>query len=243
MAICPQGAIIHPDFPTGYISPVKEKLIPTFDQILELLRTRRSIRAFADRPVEKDTIEKVIEGARFAPSANNLQTTEFVVVQDRKVIDKVTELTLRYLTKTTRRLRNPLLRRLFILVARDKSVSRRLRDFNAVIEAAKKGDDLILHNAPVLLVFHGEKDVGGSDVNASLALQNATLVIHGLGLGCFYAGYMVAASKRDGSIRRLLGIPGGHEIFGCLAVGYPRVKFSNWVERRPPRIKWLWSLS
>jgi nitroreductase len=47
-----------------------------------VLKTRRSIRAFADRPVPEAALHRVLEAARLAPSACNYQPWRFVVVKD-----------------------------------------------------------------------------------------------------------------------------------------------------------------
>lgn len=47
------------------------------------IRQRRSIRKYLDRDVPKETIEALIEMARWAPSAGNYQSRDFVVVRDR----------------------------------------------------------------------------------------------------------------------------------------------------------------
>ena len=70
-------------------------------------------------------------------------------------------------------------------------------------------------------------------------LINALLVIHGLGLGGFYAGYVTAACQKETSIPKLLNIPKDHRICGCLAIGYPKLIYENWIERKPPQIKWM----
>ncbi len=49
---------------------------------LKLAAARRSIRAFQDRPVERETLELCLEAARLAPSACNAQPWKFVVVDD-----------------------------------------------------------------------------------------------------------------------------------------------------------------
>ncbi|MBI3991044.1 MAG: nitroreductase family protein [Candidatus Omnitrophica bacterium] len=51
---------------------------------LEALASRRSVRAYEDKPVSKQDIEKIIDAARFAPTANNVQPWEFVVITDKK---------------------------------------------------------------------------------------------------------------------------------------------------------------
>lgn len=50
--------------------------------VYEAIRTRKSVRAWADRDVEEDVLERVLEAGRLAPSAKNLQEWRFVVVRD-----------------------------------------------------------------------------------------------------------------------------------------------------------------
>jgi len=56
---------------------------------LELLRFRRSIRVFQNRSIAQGDLEKLLDCARFAPTARNVQPWEFVVVTDKL---KLTEL-------------------------------------------------------------------------------------------------------------------------------------------------------
>lgn len=49
----------------------------------ELLRTRRSIRLFQDKGIPKEVLEQIVDCARFAPTARNVQPWEFVLVVDK----------------------------------------------------------------------------------------------------------------------------------------------------------------
>jgi len=51
-------------------------------QIPEMIRERRSIRAFSKRDISEDDGELLVEAACWAPSAGNRQTWEFVIVRD-----------------------------------------------------------------------------------------------------------------------------------------------------------------
>jgi nitroreductase len=53
--------------------------------VLEAIKGRRSIRAFTNQPVEQRLVETLIDAARHAPSAGNIQPWEFVVVKNRSV--------------------------------------------------------------------------------------------------------------------------------------------------------------
>ncbi len=51
-------------------------------EFTDVIKTRRSIRNYSDRPVDDATLQRVLDAARLAPSANNTQPWHFVVVQD-----------------------------------------------------------------------------------------------------------------------------------------------------------------
>jgi nitroreductase len=55
----------------------------------EVVKTRRSIRAFQKKPVEEEKIRRIIEVINLAPSAGDLQAYEVVVVKDPMLRDKL----------------------------------------------------------------------------------------------------------------------------------------------------------
>jgi nitroreductase len=58
-----------------------------------LVRNRQSDRAYLNRPVEKDKLERIIEAARLAPSACNAQPWKFIVVDEPELKNKVADTT------------------------------------------------------------------------------------------------------------------------------------------------------
>jgi nitroreductase len=60
---------------------------------LQALTTRRSVRVYRADPVPRDLIEQILEAARHAATANNLQPWEFVVVTDRAARQRLTAAT------------------------------------------------------------------------------------------------------------------------------------------------------
>jgi len=57
--------------------------------LLDLLKHRKSVRDFLDRPVEREKIMMCLEAARLAPSACNSQPWKFIVVDDKQLKDKL----------------------------------------------------------------------------------------------------------------------------------------------------------
>lgn len=58
---------------------------------LDMILSRRSIRAYTDEPVTEAQIEKLLRVAMSAPSANNEQPWQFVVIDDRELLDTIPE--------------------------------------------------------------------------------------------------------------------------------------------------------
>ena len=59
---------------------------------LELLRIRRSIRTFQNKSIILEDLEQLVESARFAPTARNVQPWEFVVVTDKHKLTELAQL-------------------------------------------------------------------------------------------------------------------------------------------------------
>jgi len=243
VAICPQGAISHSHFPEGTVTAIDPENVPTFEQVRELIRSRRSKRTFRDKPVERDVIEKILDVARFGPSGHNEQSTEFVVVQDREIIRQITDQTARGLTRMSMPFKYAIGRLImrFMLGRRGAEyVGELAPELAGLVELYNDGTDIILHEPPLLILFCADS-VGGTfaGTNANLAVHNAALAAEALGLGCFYPGFLVYVSESNDTIGELVGLPETHKIYGALAMGYPRAKFKKWPERNPTKVKWI----
>lgn len=62
-------------------------------KFLELIEKRQSDRKYIDKEVEKEKLERCLEGARIAPSASNSQPWTFVVIDDVELKNKVAKRT------------------------------------------------------------------------------------------------------------------------------------------------------
>jgi hypothetical protein len=114
-----------------------------------------------------------------------------------------------------------------------------LLELEGFVDILKTGEDLLLCDAPLFIAFHAEESMGFPSENANLALCYAMLTGMSLGLGSFYTGFVVMACKNDRAIPQVLSLPDNHHIYGGLAMGYPRFKYKNWIERKPPKVKWI----
>lgn len=59
--------------------------------VQEAITTRKSVRSFSDRAVEREKLDQVLEAARMAPSARNLQEWRILVVRDAAAREALVE--------------------------------------------------------------------------------------------------------------------------------------------------------
>lgn len=58
-------------------------------RLFGLIISRRTIRQFKSTPVPREVLERLVDAARVAPSASNLQPLEFIVADEKEVLDKI----------------------------------------------------------------------------------------------------------------------------------------------------------
>jgi len=63
----------------------------TFEDFANLVRTRRSIRRYRDEAVPEELLLRAIEVATWAPSGGNFQPWQFIIVQNREVIERMAD--------------------------------------------------------------------------------------------------------------------------------------------------------
>jgi len=62
--------------------------------VLEAIKGRRSIRAFKSQNVSEEIIKKLVDAARWAPSAGNIQPWEFIIVRKPEIKRRLVEVAL-----------------------------------------------------------------------------------------------------------------------------------------------------
>lgn len=60
-------------------------------EFYEVIKTRRSIRSYKDTPIPEETLKRVIDAARIAPSGHNRQSWKFYVVNTEEKKTKIAE--------------------------------------------------------------------------------------------------------------------------------------------------------
>ena len=58
-------------------------------EAIECIKGRRSIRSYTDEPVDRETINKIVEAASYAPSWKHTQTARYTVIDSKELKDKI----------------------------------------------------------------------------------------------------------------------------------------------------------
>ncbi len=59
--------------------------------VLDVIRKRKSVRKYKSDPIPEDVLLRVLEAARLAPSAKNLQPWKFIIIKDEKIKEQLVE--------------------------------------------------------------------------------------------------------------------------------------------------------
>ena len=189
--------------------------------ILEAIEGRRSTRAFLDRPVERETLERVLSSAIQAPSAINLQPWEFTVVSggERKRLSRI-------LVKRMRErniscgpgTKNPLPE---YFVERQRglldSMLPNLPDKIPFEEFINEGS-CNFYGAPVAVIITLDQVFSGARLtDIGIVVGYFVLAAHAMGLGTCPIGLITAF---DDDIKEMLNIPEEKQVVIGIAVGY-----------------------
>lgn len=184
----------------------------TYEQLLTLARTRRSIRSIdPSRPVPDETVRKVLEVARWSPSAGNAQPWEFVVIRDDEMRKRISELYAKQLAEK--------------------------RDMQQAVRGRRSDVGFTgFRHSPVFVVIVGDPRVidaypvrtaiekGHNHFISSLA--QATVLLHlavaSLGLGSQWVSD-VSSPYMATMMKSWLGIPRQLTVYEMACIGYPAV--------------------
>jgi len=199
--------------------------------LIEIMKQRKSTRAFNSNPVPKGDLEKILSAAISAPSKGNCQIWEFVGVTGRKkkVMDKMLLELLKTdlipamkLSDSNDTTSNAALKKAERRSSHNKQeMSKILSSMGLPFEKFMMEGTFTFFNAPVaILVFVDEvfsKDLPHI-LSVGAAVQNALLAATEMGLGSCWIGGVWRYTRH---IRELLGIPDGKILLSAMAIGYP----------------------
>lgn len=224
VAICPSGAT----FMEGYNMDEVEEIQPlsfTGDELLHVMRSRRSVRRFSDKAIEADKIEKLIEVGRFSPTGGNKQSVKFVVIE--KEIEAFRRLVIEALGKMGT-----------AMLADEHTPPAFLPYANIWVRAHAgytenpEAIDPIFLGAPSVMLLSDD-----SQVNVGVAASRIELAAHTYGIGSVYSGF-IARACQDDDVKNFLGLDENAVVPISLILGYTNIKYFRTVPRKEANVTW-----
>jgi ferredoxin len=220
VAACPHGASSHTDIPIESSPEILEALRISEAQAGQFLRSRRSVRIFRDKPVEKEKIQKLIEVARYAPTGGNSQSVQWLVITDKSKIKKIAGLTVDWVRQ----------------IVKDPRVIAASPYLPMVVMAWDMGYDSVLRNAPAIVVASAPGEIMTGQVDVTIAQTYLDLMAPAMGLGACWAGLLQGALMGSPSLKAEAGIPADHLHHYPMMLGYNDIHYFRLPERKAPKI-------
>lgn len=221
-SVCPNSAIDNIKAPLK--DQVKIEKFPVLDETAaeKFLRSRRSIRCYKNMPVEKEKLTKLVDIARLAPTASNSQGISYIIIQNKELLRKLTEVVMKWMEEEVNK-------------------SSGYWSFSAHVKDYKKnGNDVILRDAPSLVLGIASKDFKNGRQNTISQFTYMELFATSLGLGSCWAGlFEMCAFAEYEPLLNLLNVPKDKAITGAVMVGYPKYKFQRLVNRNPLKVNFI----
>ena len=223
VAVCPTGAVHLNWLSADECAPLNPALAFSPEQAEHFLRSRRSIRNFKNKRVERYLLEKLLEISCYAPSAKNKQPWHWTLVEKPSKVKLLAELVIDWMRSVIKK--NP-------RITKNGGMPR-------VVAAWEAGQERICRGAPHVIVVHAEKNYGFGAEDCALALSYLELFAPVLGLGACWGEYFYSATNAYPPLFKALGLPEGHRAFGAMMVGYPELNYQRMPLRYPPRVNYI----
>ena len=191
------------------------------DDIIEVIKTRKSIRRYKPDPIPDEILDKVLEAGRWAATGENYQPWRFIVVKNPETKNRIGQLAklgsgsrmtawycLGEMQERFKKIEDPVKRAEVLRFMYSGEVS----------EFAKQ--------APVVIAVIGTLMEGSVDVpyDLSACVENMLLEAHSLGIGACWVHGPVASTRDAAKFKKILKIPTGmgeYKVVAYVALGWP----------------------
>ncbi len=222
VSVCPNGAFSLADMKPDDCPPVKKDMVLSIEQVEHFLRSRRSIRTYQEKEIEREAMRKLIDIARYAQTGKNSQLIDWLVIHSGAEVKKMASMTIEWMRH---------------LIKEDHPVASSF-GLRGVVKAWDSGYDIICRGAPGLVVAHAPKEYAAAQVDSAIALTFLDLAAPSFGLGTCWAGYFMMAASHWPPLQDALVLTEGHACFGAMMIGYPKYRYHRLPLRREPNIVW-----
>jgi len=246
IAVCPNGAIAHGRLAAeGFVRIGERQPVPA-EGFVECLRQRRSVRAYAKKPVPRELLEGIVKVAGYAPTSAHggegwVRTV--TVVSGETKMRRVAELTADYLARIGKLLDSSMVKLLARWKEGPRSGRAMLPDLWMRLEEWRAGRDAITYEAPAALFVHTPRAEPEPSATCQAALMAILYAAHAHGLGTCWNGWIAMAAsgfkvRSFTALRELLELPAHHDVLAAATLGWPKYRLHS-LPPRETKIRWI----
>ncbi len=242
MAICSSDAVKVPyySYENDFDKLPNNKI--DFDEFINFLSTRRSVRNFKNKKVEKETIQKIIDSLQFAPYGANPSGVNLTIINNRKKIESILPSVEKFLDNIIKWVDSPIVSRVIKFKKGEELFNTLKSHLYPMIKMNNyklEYGDRITRDAPALIILHSDKSTEEHTDNALIYASYLILAMHSIGLGATMNGIIPAAINKEEDIKEFFNIPKNHEATISIMFGYPKYKYNKIIKRKQKDINWI----
>ena len=217
MAICPTGAL---SFGNKNPNDSMDVGYGNSEELLKLIKSRRSIRQYKNESVPKDKLEKIAKMLVYPPTGGNKDNLHYSIVESKEKMDEIRKLTY------------------------DKILS--AQNSNPHFEMAKKsylnGNDIIYRGATSMIAVAIDKNntiAGCETADPIIGLSYLDLYAQSLGLGTVWCDFALTIARQIPEVYSMLEIPDNYTLDYILMLGVPNISYKRTTQPERFSIKLL----
>lgn len=207
VSFCPHDACTVAKLDKAQFEKVSKDELPQAEQVDMLLKSRRSTRQYRKQTVNNETLSKILNDVRYAPSAKNSQAERWIVTKSREETEKLAAITAAYFEEKSK-----------TVPAADSIM------LKMIVKAYKNGKDIFFRGAPQVAIIVMPKDYMWKIEDASIALTYFEIAAHAHGIGACWAGYFTTAARTYAPLQETLGVGKDEYVCGAQFFGIPLYK-------------------
>jgi nitroreductase len=209
---------------SSFIVPAAAKDKPGKTAVLKNISERRSVRSYEEKGVPEELIREILKAGVWAPNGMGTEPLRFVVISDRKVLKKYSELAKKVGLEEMKKAR----------AAADPS---KRGGMDSLIGMLSDPKFELFYGAPVLILVFAIPEALTPVEDGSLGAGNMMLAARSMGLGSCWIGF--AAGLDNPGTKKELGVPGEYRLIAPLIFGYPKGGFPEGRRNDPVILKWV----
>lgn len=205
MAICPTGALAfgdkNPDdsIDVGYSDS---------EELLRLIKSRRSIRQYKNESVPKDKLDKIVKMLVYPPTGGNRNNLHYSIIETKEKMEQIRKLTY------------------------DKILSAQTPNphFEMAKQAYLSGNDIIYRGATSMVAVAIDKSntiAGCETADPIIGLSYLDLYAQSIGLGTVWCDFALTVTRQIPEVYAMLEIPENYTLDYILMLGIPNIRYKR----------------